>query len=147
MKDRETGNSKGYAFCVYQDVAVTDIACAALNGIKMGDKTLTVRRANQGTMQPKPEQESILLYAQQQIAFQVKLVIVMLVMSLLRLNQLRNCCLFQVNMLQPGPVATTVVCLTQVVNEDELRDDEEFEDIMDDMRQEGGKFGKRCPIY
>ncbi|CAG7886151.1 unnamed protein product [Brassica rapa] len=141
VKDRETGNSKGYAFCVYQDVAVTDIACAALNGIKMGDKTLTVRRANQGTMQPKPEQESILLYAQQQIAFQVKLVIVMLVMSLLRLNQLRNCCLFQVNMLQPGPVATTVVCLTQVVNEDELRDDEEFEDIMDDMRQEGGKFG------
>nr|VDC73707.1 unnamed protein product [Brassica rapa] len=119
VKDRETGNSKGYAFCVYQDVAVTDIACAALNGIKMGDKTLTVRRANQGTMQPKPEQESILLYAQQQIAFQVKLV----------------------NMLQPGPVATTVVCLTQVVNEDELRDDEEFEDIMDDMRQEGGKFG------
>ncbi|KAH0940569.1 hypothetical protein HID58_000206, partial [Brassica napus] len=116
VKDRETGNSKGYAFCVYQDVAVTDIACAALNGIKMGDKTLTVRRANQGTMQPKPEQESILLYAQQQIAFQV-------------------------NMLQPGPVATTVVCLTQVVNEDELRDDEEFEDIMDDMRQEGGKFG------
>ncbi|XP_013622715.1 PREDICTED: LOW QUALITY PROTEIN: splicing factor U2af large subunit A [Brassica oleracea var. oleracea] len=117
VKDRENGNSKGYAFCVYQDVAVTDIACAALNGIKMGDKTLTVRRANQGTMQPsKPEQESILLHAQQQIAFQV-------------------------NMLQPGPVATTVVCLTQVVNEDELRDDEEFEDIMDDMRQEGGKFG------
>ncbi|WZY67992.1 hypothetical protein YC2023_000232 [Brassica napus] len=42
VKDRETGNSKGYAFCVYQDVAVTDIACAALNGIKMGDKTLTI---------------------------------------------------------------------------------------------------------
>ncbi|KAJ4913892.1 Splicing factor U2af large subunit A [Raphanus sativus] len=116
VKDRETGNSKGYAFCVYQEVAVTDIACAALNGIKMGDKTLTVRRANQGAMQPKPEQESVLMHAQQQIAFQV-------------------------NMLQPGPVATTVVCLTQVVNEDELRDDEEFEDIMEDMRQEGGKFG------
>ncbi|KAJ0888788.1 putative RNA recognition motif domain, nucleotide-binding alpha-beta plait domain superfamily [Helianthus annuus] len=47
IKDRETGNSKGYAFCVYQDLSVTDIACAALNGIKMGDKTLTVRRANQ----------------------------------------------------------------------------------------------------
>lgn len=28
-----------------QDPAVTDIACAALNGLKMGDKTLTVRRA------------------------------------------------------------------------------------------------------
>nr|GLL27755.1 MDIS1-interacting receptor like kinase 2-like [Ipomoea trifida] len=40
VKDGETGNSKGYAFCVYQDVSVTDIACAALNGIKMGDKLL-----------------------------------------------------------------------------------------------------------
>lgn len=49
----------------------------------------------------------------------------------------------QMNMFQPGPVATTVVCLTQVVTEDELKDDEEFEDIMEDMRQEGGKFGKR----
>lgn len=49
-------------------------------------------------------------------------------------------------MLQPGVIATTVVCLTQVVTEDELRDDEEYEDIMEDMRQEGGKFGKR-PLY
>lgn len=71
VKDRETGNSKGYAFCVYQDLSVTDIACAALNGIKMGDKTLTVRRANQGANQPKPEQENVLLHAQQQIALQV----------------------------------------------------------------------------
>ncbi|CAN0880352.1 Splicing factor U2af large subunit B [Linum grandiflorum] len=91
-----------------------DIACAALNGIKMGDKTLTVRRANQGTNQPKPEQENVLLHAKQQIALQ-------------RL------------MLQPA--ATKVVCLTQVVTEDELRDDQEYEDILEDMRLEGGKFG------
>ncbi|XP_020533127.1 splicing factor U2af large subunit B isoform X5 [Jatropha curcas] len=114
VKDRETGNSKGYAFCVYQDLSVTDIACAALNGIKMGDKTLTVRRATQGSNQPKPEQESVLLHAQQQIALQ-------------RL------------MLQPLP--TKVVCLTQVVSVDELKDDEEYEDILEDMRMEGGKFG------
>ncbi|KAK4789975.1 hypothetical protein SAY86_017279 [Trapa natans] len=116
VKDRETGNSKGYAFCVYQDLSVTDIACAALNGIKMGDKTLTVRRANQGTTQPKPEQESVLLHAQQQIALQKF-------------------------MFQPGALPTKVVCLTQVVSVDELGNDEEFEDIMEDMRQEGGKFG------
>lgn len=72
VKDRETGNSKGYAFCVYQDLSVTDIACAALNGIKMGDKTLTVRRANQGAAQPRPEHESVLLQAQQQVALQVQ---------------------------------------------------------------------------
>ncbi|KAL1357934.1 hypothetical protein HN51_009764 [Arachis hypogaea] len=118
VKDRETGNSKGYAFCVYQDLAVTDIACAALNGIKMGDKTLTVRRANQGAnpQQPKPEQESILMHAQQQIALQ-KL------------------------MLQPALVATKVVCLTHAVSSDELKDDEDYEEILDDMRQECSKFG------
>ncbi|VAH91856.1 unnamed protein product [Triticum turgidum subsp. durum] len=116
VKDRETGNSKGYAFCVYQDLNVTDIACAALNGIKMGDKTLTVRRANQGTSQPRPEQETILLHAQQQVQMQ-KLVL-------------------QVG----GALPTKVVCLTQVVSADELRDDEEYEDILEDMREEGRKY-------
>ncbi|KAK8674048.1 hypothetical protein V6N13_112350 [Hibiscus sabdariffa] len=116
VKDRETGNSKGYAFCIYQDLSVTDIACAALNGIKMGDKTLTVRRANQGTTQPKPEQEIILQHAQQQIALQ-------------RL------------ILQPQGVPTKVVCLTEAISEDDLRDDEEYGDIVEDMRQEGGKYG------
>jgi len=116
VKDRETGNSKGYAFCVYQDLTVTDIACAALNGIKMGDKTLTVRRANQGGSQPRPEQENILLQAQQQVQLQ-KLVY------------------------QVGAFPTKVVCLTQVVSADELKDDEEYEDIMEDMRLEAGKYG------
>nr|AAG01126.1 BAC19.11 [Solanum lycopersicum] len=116
VKDRETGNSKGYAFCVYQDVSVTDIACAALNGIKMGDKTLTVRRANQGTTQPNPEQESVLLHAQQQIALQRF-------------------------MLQPGALATKVLCLTEVVSVDELKDDDDYQDILEDMRIECGKFG------
>ncbi|KAM3312648.1 hypothetical protein ACQJBY_032474 [Aegilops geniculata] len=116
VKDRETGNSKGYAFCVYQDLNVTDIACAALNGIKMGDKTLTVRRANQGTSQPRPEQETILLHAQQQVQMQ-KLVL-------------------QVG----GALPTKVVRLTQVVSADELRDDEEYKDILEDMREEGRKY-------
>ncbi|KAL5981639.1 hypothetical protein ACLOJK_015702 [Asimina triloba] len=118
VKDRETGNSRGYAFCVYHDLSVTDIACAALNGIKMGDKTLTVRRANQGTVQPKPEQESILWQAHQHIAFQK-------------------------HVLQAGslPLPSKVVCLSMAVTADEVNDDEEYEDIMEDMRAEGGKYG------
>ncbi|PWZ38772.1 hypothetical protein Zm00014a_017796 [Zea mays] len=122
VKDRETGNSKGYAFCVYQDLNVTDIACAALNGIKMGDKTLTVRRANQGASQPRPEQESILLQAQQQVQMQ-KFV-------------------YQVG----GALPTKVVCLTQVVTADELRDDEEYDDIVEDMREEGHKYGNLVKV-
>lgn len=46
-------------------------------------------------------------------------------------------------MLQPGGTPTKIVCLTQVVTADDLRDDEEYADIMEDMRQEGGKFGKQ----
>ena len=32
---------------VYADPAVTDIACAGLNGMRMGERTLTVRRATE----------------------------------------------------------------------------------------------------
>jgi splicing factor U2AF subunit len=37
--------SCSYGFVVYSDPNVTDVACAGLNGLKMGDRTLTVRRA------------------------------------------------------------------------------------------------------
>ncbi|KAG1368738.1 putative protein phosphatase 2C 55 [Cocos nucifera] len=117
VKDRKTGNSKGYAFCVYQDLMVTDIACAALSSIKMGDKTLILRRANQGLAQARPEQEDVLPQAQQQVALQ-KLAYQMV------------------------PLPTKVVCLTQVVSADELENDEEYEDIVEDMRSEGEKYGK-----
>ncbi|GLJ06857.1 hypothetical protein SUGI_0050370 [Cryptomeria japonica] len=121
VKDKDTGNSKGYAFCVYQDPAMTDIACAALNGLKMGDKTLTVRRATLGSGQPKPDQESFFAQAQRQIALQKTIL--------------------QVGAFGPAEVPTKVVCLTQVVLPDELRDDAEFEEIMEDMREECGKYG------
>ncbi|XP_020079755.1 splicing factor U2af large subunit A-like isoform X1 [Ananas comosus] len=130
VKDRETGNSKGYGFCVYQDPAVTDIACAALNGLKMGDRTLTVRRASASMGPIKPEQELILQQAQQQIAMQ-KIAL-------------------QIGGSPPFPGSgvvlsvappTKIVCLTEVVSMDELKDDEEYEEILEDMREESGKFG------
>jgi splicing factor U2AF subunit len=45
------------------------------------------------------------------------------------------------------------VCLTQVVSADELRDDEEYVDIVEDMREEGRKYGilhetlDFCPLF
>lgn len=39
--------ARRYGFVVYQDGGVTDIACAGLNGLQMGDRTLTVRRATE----------------------------------------------------------------------------------------------------
>ncbi|KAL5730240.1 hypothetical protein ACHQM5_003086 [Ranunculus cassubicifolius] len=127
VKDRDTGNSKGYGFCVYQDPGVTDIACAALNGLKMGDKTLTVRRATASSGQTK-DQESILQQAQQHIAMQ-KMVL-----------QAGGANLPSIN---PSPLeaSTKVVCLTEVVSADELINEEDYNDILEDMREEGGKFG------
>ena len=36
-----------YGFVVYADASVTDVACAGLNGMRMGERTLTVRRATE----------------------------------------------------------------------------------------------------
>nr|XP_015193467.1 PREDICTED: splicing factor U2AF 65 kDa subunit-like isoform X3 [Lepisosteus oculatus] len=50
VKDSATGLSKGYAFCEYVDVNVSDQlkAIAGLNGMQLGDKKLLVQRASVG---------------------------------------------------------------------------------------------------
>ena len=63
----------------------------------------------------------------------------------MRVTFLRGSCAYlvlQKMMLQPGGLPTKVVCLTHCLNVDDLNDDAEFEDIIEDMRDEGGKFGK-----
>jgi hypothetical protein len=44
--------------------------------------------------------------------------------------------------LTQGSLPTKIVCLTEVVTVDELKDDEEYEYIMEDMRTEGAKYGE-----
>ncbi|CAL9189240.1 unnamed protein product [Musa hybrid cultivar] len=132
VKDRDTGNSKGYGFCVYQDPSVTDIACAALNGLKMGEKTLTVRRATASMGQMKPEQELILQQAHEHIAIQ-KLA--------LQSGGASHFPGFALNANTSAEPPTKVVCLTEVVSVDELRDEEVYKEILEDMREESEKFG------
>jgi RNA recognition motif-containing protein len=48
VKDAATGLSKGYAFCEYNDNAVTDAAVQGLNGMQLGDKKLIVQLASVG---------------------------------------------------------------------------------------------------
>ncbi|RHY63012.1 hypothetical protein DYB34_008549 [Aphanomyces astaci] len=45
VKELNTNLSKGYGFCEYLDPAITQIACAGLNDMQVGDKILTVRTA------------------------------------------------------------------------------------------------------
>jgi len=39
------GKSRGYAFCEYLDHNLTDLACAGLNGMEVGGRSLTVQRS------------------------------------------------------------------------------------------------------
>ncbi|KAL3681945.1 hypothetical protein R1sor_024901 [Riccia sorocarpa] len=152
VKDRDTGNSKGYGFCVYQDPSVMDIACAALNGLKMGDRTLTVRRAS-ASGQPKPDQANVLVQAQQQIALQ-KLALQASGANAVSLGSMGMAAGLIPGMgsnMVPGmlsglgvmasEVPTRVVCLSQVVSPEELKEDNEYEEILEDMREECGKYG------
>ncbi|XP_059292015.1 splicing factor U2af large subunit A-like isoform X2 [Lycium ferocissimum] len=130
VKDRETGNSKGYGFCTYQDPLVTDIACAALNGLKMGDKTLTVRRAT-SSGQVKSEQECILAQARQHIAMQ-KMAFEASGMTIPGT---------EIGPVVTAEIPTKVLCLTEVISPQELFDDVEYGEILEDMKEEGQKFG------
>ncbi|KAL9263771.1 Splicing factor U2af large subunit A-like protein [Drosera capensis] len=129
VKDRETGNSRGYGFCVYRDPAIADIACEALNGLKMGEKTLTVRRATISNPQANYDQGSLLLQAQQQIAMQ----------NMAALASGQNPLGVQTSASTDSP--TKILCLDQVVATEDLSDDNEYEEILEDMRDECRKFG------
>nr|XP_012568737.1 splicing factor U2af large subunit B-like isoform X2 [Cicer arietinum] len=129
VRDKETGNSKGYGFCIYQDPAVTDIACASLNGLKMGDKTLTVRRATVSA-HSKTEEEHIFARAQQHIAMQKTAFEV----SGINISEVER-------MPTNDESPTKVLCLSEAVTTDQLMDNGEYEEILEDMRDECCKFG------
>lgn len=112
VKDSATGLSKGYAFCEYLDFTITDQAIAGLNGMQLGEKKLIVQRASVGA-----KNSSAANAAPVQI---------------------------QVPGLQGvvGPGAPTeVLCLLNMVTPEELQDEEEYEDILEDIREECSKLG------
>ncbi|GBP86612.1 Splicing factor U2AF 50 kDa subunit [Eumeta japonica] len=113
VKDSSTGLSKGYAFAEYVDISMTDQAIAGLNGMQLGDKKLIVQRASIGA------KNSTLAMAG---ATPVQLQVAGLTLA------------------GSGP-ATEVLCLLNMVTPDELRDEEEYEDILEDIKEECNKYG------
>lgn len=49
VMDKQTGKSKGYAFCEFNEDSATEYAISKLNGRKIGNKVLTVKRALEGS--------------------------------------------------------------------------------------------------
>ncbi|KAH8039144.1 hypothetical protein HPB51_005320 [Rhipicephalus microplus] len=111
VKDSATGLSKGYAFCEYVEVATTDQAIMGLNGMQLGDKKLIVQRASVGAKNSQMSQAPVQI---------------------------------QVPGLQlqggAGP-PTEVLCLMNLVCPEELKDEEEYEDILEDIHEECNKYG------
>ncbi|EPQ18897.1 Splicing factor U2AF 65 kDa subunit [Myotis brandtii] len=116
VKDGATGLSKGYAFCEYVDISVTDQAIAGLSGMQLGDRTLQVQRASVGAKNATP---STIL--QTPVTLQVP--------GLLS------------SQVQMGGQPTEVLCLLNTVLPEELLDDGEYEEIVEDVRDECSKYG------
>jgi len=122
VKDSATGMSKGYAFCEYADVSITDSAILGLNGMQLGDKKLVVQRASVGAKSgPLAAANTGASALMQPVQLQVP--------GLQNSNSLGS---------QPP---SEVLCLMNMVTPDELKDDEEYEDILDDIKEECSKYG------
>ncbi|KAM3067665.1 hypothetical protein ACMFMG_000022 [Clarireedia jacksonii] len=112
VKDNSTEESRGIAFCEYTDPAVTDIAVEGLNGLELGDKHLKAQRASIGNTQASGLEMSVNA------------------MSMLAGTTSAD--------LENG----RVLQLLNMVTPEELIDNDEYEEICEDVKEECEKYGK-----
>ncbi|KIM21985.1 hypothetical protein M408DRAFT_333111 [Serendipita vermifera MAFF 305830] len=117
VREHTTGQSKGFAFVEYNDPAVTDIATEGLNGMDLGDKKLVVQRASIGAkgMSTFPDLPA-------GVTQEIPAPIVAVDLNKERVGRI----LLMLNMVTP----------------DDLVNDEEYEEILDDIRGECSEFGE-----
>ncbi|MCJ1287364.1 hypothetical protein MMC26_006713 [Xylographa opegraphella] len=111
IKDRSTEESRGIAFCEYLDPAVTDIAVEGLNGMELGDKHLKVQRASIGVTQASGLEMGV--------------------------NAMSMLAGTTSNDLEEG----RVLQLLNMVTPEELIDNEDYEEIVEDVKEECEKYG------
>lgn len=124
VKDTGTGASKGFAFCEYVDTALTDLACQGLNGMELGDRNLVVQRASVGS-----EKKAAAITA---TGANVGALGTGGVPSAVQK--------FAGEGGDAGEPTSCMVMLNMVTPE-ELQDDEEYADIVEDIRDECTKYG------
>lgn len=111
VRDRSTGESRGIAFCEYADSTVTDMAVEGLNGMEVGGAALRVQRASLGVSQASGLEMSVNA------------------MSMLAGTTSTD--------LEEG----RVLQLLNMVTAEELIDQADYEDILEDVREECQKYG------
>ncbi|BGP27761.1 splicing factor U2AF 65 kDa subunit [Rhodotorula toruloides] len=128
VKEGGTGASKGFAFCEYVDPAVTDIACQGLNGMELGDRYLVVQRAAIGANPAKhgPPGSGIGFPDLPPGAIP-------------GLNQPPASIIAAGEAGEGQP--TRVLQVLNMVSVDELANDQDYEEIVEDIKEECGKYG------
>ncbi|KAH7479216.1 hypothetical protein PRIC1_009232 [Phytophthora ramorum] len=128
VKEVSSNLSKGYGFCEYMDINVTDAACIGLNDMRLGDKTLTVRRAM------SQENAKAVASAAGTVNTGLEMGLdpsraAMQAMSLAGIPSV------------PLGTPSRVIVLLNMVTPEELEDEEEYADILDDIKGECERFG------
>ncbi|KAE9381729.1 hypothetical protein N431DRAFT_476510 [Stipitochalara longipes BDJ] len=112
VKDASTEESRGIAFCEYVDPSATDIAVEGLNGMELGDKHLKVLRASIGHTQVSGLEMGV------------------------------NAMSMLAGTTSQGLDEGRVLQLLNMVTPEELIDNEDYEEICEDVKEECEKYGK-----
>ncbi|KAI9784159.1 MAG: hypothetical protein M1839_002664 [Geoglossum umbratile] len=112
IKDNGTEESRGIAFCEYVDPSATDIAVEGLNGMELGDKHLKIQRASIGIKQAPGLEMGVNA------------------MSMLAGTTSQD--------LEEG----RVLQLLNMVTPEELIDNDEYDEILEDVKEECEKYGQ-----
>ncbi|KAI9714998.1 MAG: hypothetical protein M1828_001105 [Chrysothrix sp. TS-e1954] len=115
VKDTSTEQSRGIAFCEYADEATTAVAVEGLNGMELGDQNLKVALASIGITQAAGMGE----------------------MGVSAMSLLAG----TASSARPDQDQGRVLQLLNMVTPEELMDYEEYQEILEDIRTECGKYG------
>lgn len=137
VKDLSSNMSKGYGFCEYLDPNSTDTAVMGLNNMQLGDKTLTVRRAM--------TQENAKAVASAAGTVNTGLEMA-LNASHAALQAIGMATGTAAGLSLPLGTPSRVVVLLNMVTPEELEDEEEYADIVDDIKSECERFGRVVSI-
>ena len=141
IKNPDTQQSKGYAFITFEDRSVVDGACDGLNGMLVGDKKLTVRRASEGANKGGPMAGPPRMGGPPLGFPPGPMGVPGMPPGMPGMPP--------VGMPPPmggvGPmpfgVPSKILCIKNAVTEEELKDDEEYADVCADMQQECSQYG------
>jgi len=127
VKDKESGQSKGFCFFEYHDANQTDESVKGLNGLEIRGKTLTVRRAQARQQAGGGAATSALPFLGLPGGIPIPG--------------------FPPNMLAglaaaAAVPATRVLCLNQMVTASELTNDQDYKEISEDIHSECSKYGQ-----